>query len=140
MNWRDARSWVEDLVNHDGGEWRLPAVNELSTLYLGVASKFPVDLAVPDPGRYVWSGEEPAPYRAMCIEFASGRILPLYKKYAGLAHAMAVRPVETKAPQGVRRRPSIHRPAVSHADRFQTVVFSGSLENIDKKNRAPIHP
>ncbi|MFC1516860.1 DUF1566 domain-containing protein [Thermodesulfobacteriota bacterium] len=52
--WDQARNWVEGLP---GGGWRMPALNELKTLYKeGVGTRNMIPL-LKTTGWYVWSGE-----------------------------------------------------------------------------------
>lgn len=57
MNWYDAKSWVESLDSH-GGNWRMPSLLELKTLYregIGTRNMSPLFKTT---GWFIWSGEE----------------------------------------------------------------------------------
>ncbi|MFH2218813.1 MAG: DUF1566 domain-containing protein [Pseudomonadota bacterium] len=52
--WDQARGWVKSLA---GGEWRMPTLNELKTLYKEGAGTRNMTPALKTTGWYVWSGE-----------------------------------------------------------------------------------
>jgi hypothetical protein len=56
MTWGEAKSWVENL-SIDGGGWRMPAIEELRTLYIsGIGTRNMTPL-LKTSGWWVWSGE-----------------------------------------------------------------------------------
>ncbi len=55
-SWKKAKSWVEDL-DEAGGGWRMPAGNELQTLFKKGAGKNNMSPLFKTRGWYIWSGE-----------------------------------------------------------------------------------
>ena len=55
-DWNEARSWVQSL-NFDGGEWRMPTMDELSVLYKNGAGDRNMTPLLNTTGWFVWSGE-----------------------------------------------------------------------------------
>ena len=54
--WAWARAWAEDLTVA-GGDWRMPTMKELKTLYQKGAGTCNMTRLLKTTGRYVWSGE-----------------------------------------------------------------------------------
>jgi hypothetical protein len=55
-NWNDAKKWVESLTTVAGGDWRMPTMKELKTLYQK-REKCNIKTEMKTTGCWVWSGE-----------------------------------------------------------------------------------
>ncbi len=90
MTWDEARSWVESL-NIDGGGWRMPTVNELTSLYKKDAETRNMTQLLKTTGWYVWSGETKDSSSAWYFFFNRGLKSLDRRDYSGRKRAFAVR-------------------------------------------------
>lgn len=90
-SWYKAMDWVKSL-DVDGGVWRMPTVEELSTLYLKDASKTNMTPLMKTKGSRVWTGEVESkkPY-GWTFLFIRGFRSRLKLDYAHDVRAFAVR-------------------------------------------------
>jgi len=68
MNWNEARAWVKSLE----GDWRMPTMDELSTLYQEGEGYRNMTPLLKTTGWVVWSGEERGFYIAWGFDFFYG--------------------------------------------------------------------
>lgn len=71
MTWYRAKVWVE-LLSIDGGNWRMPSIEELKTLYKKVDGKTIMTLLLKDKGAWIWSAEMMDSWSSWCC-FIDGR-------------------------------------------------------------------
>lgn len=91
--WDEAKSWVESL-SVDGGGWRMPTRDELSSLYIkGVGSKNMSPL-LKTTGGFVWTSETVSSSYAWGFCFEIGDAYWPLRTYSETARGFAVRPVK----------------------------------------------
>lgn len=90
--WDEAKSWVESL-SVDGGGWRMPTRDELSSLYTkGVGSQNMSPL-LKTTGGFVWTDETVSSSYAWGFCFEIGDAYWPLRTYSETARGFAVRPV-----------------------------------------------
>jgi hypothetical protein len=91
--WDEAKSWAESL-SVDGGGWRMPTRDELSSLYTkGVGSQNMSPL-LKTTGGFVWTGETVSTSYAWGFCFEIGDAYWPLRTYTGTARGFAVRPAK----------------------------------------------
>jgi hypothetical protein len=88
--WDEGKSWVESLST-DGGEWRMPAREELRSLYKKDAGASNISPSFKTRGRFVWTGEIVDSSHVWGFCFASGNEFWPRSSYSQGARAFAVR-------------------------------------------------
>ncbi len=91
--WNEAKSWTESL-SVDGGGWRMPARDELSSLYTKGTRSRNMSPLLKTTGGFVWTGETVGSSYAwgFCFEIGDG-YWPLCT-YSDTARGFAVRPAK----------------------------------------------
>jgi hypothetical protein len=90
-SWDEANSWVESLTV-DGGGWRMPAREELRSLYQeGGGLSNHISAAFRTNCRFVWTGEKVGPQHAWGFCFGIGEEFWPRCSYSQNTHAFAVR-------------------------------------------------
>lgn len=94
-SWDEAKSWVESLTV-DGGGWRMPTREELTSLYQNGVRSNQISIVFGTNWRFVWTGEKVGPLHAWGFCFAIGQeFWPRCSYYEG-ARALAVRSPKTR--------------------------------------------
>lgn len=91
-NWFEAKGWVDSL----GGNWRMPFITELETLFkpgVGVRN-MPPEIEDRITGWYVWSGESKGKSCARILYFYNGKEYWYDKLTSNPSRAFAVRSIE----------------------------------------------
>jgi hypothetical protein len=88
--WSEARSWVQGL-KLDGGEWRMPTLDELATLYSKGAGLFNMTPLLDTTGWWVWSGKTKGASDAWGFLFDHGKSYSNHRNDNNSARAFAVR-------------------------------------------------
>jgi len=88
--WDEAKSWVESLSTN-GGEWRMPAREELRSLYTKDAGASKMSPTFKTDCRFVWTGEMVDSSHAWGFCYASGNEFWPRNSYSQGARAFAVR-------------------------------------------------
>ena len=70
-NWHKAKRWVDNLTVAGGG-WRMPTIDELSTLYQYGSGSRNMTPLLETTGKYVWSGETKDSSSAWYFNFLGG--------------------------------------------------------------------
>jgi hypothetical protein len=91
--WDEAKSWVESLAV-DGGQWRMPTRDELSSLYSKGAGSHNMTPLLKTTGGYVWTGETVGSSYAWGFCFDIGDAYWPRRTYSETARAFAVRSME----------------------------------------------
>ena len=76
MAWNQARSWVQSL----GGDWRMPTIYELKTLYQEGKGNRNMTPLLKTTGWHVWSGETKGSSAAGGFNFATGNDRSWYSR------------------------------------------------------------
>lgn len=85
--WNEAQSWVQSL----GGDWRMPTIDELKSLYKNRNGDQNMTPLLKTTGWWVWSGETQGSFTAWSFYFDGGHKSWFYYKSSGLKRAFAVR-------------------------------------------------
>jgi hypothetical protein len=74
MSWYEAKLWIEEM-NSSGGNWRLPNLNELRTLYNENKADFHRNMTplLKTTGWWIWSDELAGSSAAWAFDFKTGR-------------------------------------------------------------------
>ena len=89
-NWDEAKSWAQNL-DHDGGGWRMPTMNELESIYEEGKGDRNMTPFLKTSGWNVWSGETQGSSGARIFNFNSGSRYWRNHDYSGSIRAFAVR-------------------------------------------------
>ena len=90
-NWDEARSWVQSLINLDGGGWRMPTLDELAGLYKDGTGSHNMTSLFKMSGWDVWAGETKGSSYAECFAFGPGDRYWGARSYSRNARGFAVR-------------------------------------------------
>jgi len=90
MRWDEAKSWVESL-NLAGGEWRMPTVEELETLYEKGKGTHNMTPLLKTTGWWVWSRETKGSSAAWYFSFGTGSKFWTTRANPSTSRAFAVR-------------------------------------------------
>jgi len=96
MNWNEAQSWTEGMII-EGGGWRMPTLNELTTLYFKGKGSRNMTPLLKTTGWWAWSGEAEDTSSACYFGFLYGKRKPKIARHIskdGRAFAVRMRPSE----------------------------------------------
>jgi len=121
-NWGEAKKWVESL-NVAGGEWRMPTLKELKTMYkkgAGTGKRTP--LLGTTYRHWVWSGETNGPSQAWILIFGNGGSYEGFNSRDVPAYSFAVRSRKQKpfdkTPKYASISPEVTEPKIIEDGNF----------------------